>query len=104
MEQIIIRKLDRAKQYLKTGFKTHCVESEILSADHCIQFALSDRHSVICESCEAYLCSDEANCYHNNYLIAVAREIGKRVGVAIVGYDCSEPQQGKDICGRTICL
>ena len=76
MEQIIIRKLDRTKQYLQTGFTL----------------------------VEAYLCSDEANCYHNNYLIAVAREIGKRVGVAIVGYDCSEPQQGKDICGRIICL
>ena len=48
--QIIIRKLDWAKQYLKTDFKTHCLESEILSADHCIQFAFSDRHSVICEA------------------------------------------------------
>ncbi len=52
---------------------------------------------------KAYLRSDEAGCYHNNCLIAAARDIGKRVGVAIVRYDFSEPQQGKDICDRIIC-
>ncbi len=266
--QNIIKRLDQAKQYLKTDFKTHCLESESFCADHCIKFALSDpdevnfqikcthRHSVVCESCEdlkaifvelsekigqhqdasfsqdhredllydckasqshilkwkahilrginqekakqniianlddssvlivmdwamkfiqtrfrekqsewfgkrglswhvssvisknsetktvnvasyvhlvnecnqewfsvaslmedllrvvkasspsvnkAYLRSDKAGCYHNNCLIAAARDIGKRVGVAIVRYDFSEPQQGKDICDRIIC-
>ena len=266
--QNILQKLDKAKQYLKTDFKTHCLESESTCADHCIPFALSDpddvnfqvkrthHHTVFCESCEnlkdtlgeilekigqhqdttfsqdhredllydckasqshilkwkahilrginqekakqniiaslddssvlvvmdwamkfiqmrfrekqsewfgkrglswhissvisktsetktvnvtsyvhllnecnqewfsvasliedllrvvktsspsvnkAYLRSDEAGCYHNNYLIPAAREIGKRVGVAIVRYDFSEPQQGKDICDRIIC-
>ena len=62
--QNIIKRLDQAKQYLKTDFKTHCLESESFCADHCIKFALSDpdevnfqikcthRHSVVCESCE----------------------------------------------------
>ena len=266
--QNVVKRLDQAKQYLKTDFRTHCLESESLCADHCISFALSDsdevdfqnkythRHSVICESSEdlkaifvevsekigqhedvsfsqdhredllydcevsknyilkwkahilrginqekakqsiikrlddssvliimdwamkfiqtrfrkkqsewygkrglswhissvisknseaqtvnvtsyvhllgdcnqewfsvaslvedlvralktsspsvnrVYLRSDEASCYHNNCLIAAVREIGKRIGVAIVRYDFSEPQQGKDVCDRIIC-
>ena len=51
----------------------------------------------------AYLRSDEAGCYHNNCLIAAVRGIGKRVGVEIIRYDFSEPQQGKDVCDRIIC-
>ena len=62
--QNFVKRLDQAKQYLKTDFKTHCLESESLCADHCISFALNDtyevgfrnkcthRHSVICENCE----------------------------------------------------
>ena len=62
--QNILQKLDKAKQYLKTDFKTHCLESESTCADHCIPFALSNpddvnfqikcthRHTVFCESCE----------------------------------------------------
>lgn len=34
--QNIIKRLDQAKQYLKTDFKTHCLECESLCADHCI--------------------------------------------------------------------
>ncbi len=61
--QNIIKRLDRAKRYLKTDFKTHCLEGESFCADDCIKFALSDpdevnfqikcthRHSVVCESC-----------------------------------------------------
>lgn len=266
--QNIIRRLDKAKQYLKTDFKAHCHESESLCADHCRPFALSDsddvdfqikcthQHTVICENCndlkatfnelsqkleqhtntsfiqdhredllydfrasqalifkwkahilrsvnqerakqkvidnlddssvlvvmdwamkfiqtrfrekqsewygkrglswhissvisknsetntigvasyahlfnectqewfavasiienllrtvknnaplvdKAYLRSDEAGCYHNNLLIAAVKGIGDRVGVSIVRYDFSEPQQGKDICDRIIC-
>ncbi|KAK3728256.1 hypothetical protein QZH41_006730 [Actinostola sp. cb2023] len=52
---------------------------------------------------EVYLRSDEAGCYHNNHLIAAARDIGDRVGITVVRYDFSEPQQGKDICDRVLC-
>ena len=51
----------------------------------------------------AYLCSDEAGCYHNNLLVAALKDIGERVGVLIRQCDFSEPQQGKDICDRIIC-
>ena len=50
-----------------------------------------------------FLRSDEAGCYHNNYLIATLKDISKRVGVTIQGYYYSEPQAGKDICGRILC-
>ena len=33
-----------------------------------------------------FLRSDEAGCYHNNYLIAALKDISKRVGVTIQGY------------------
>ena len=46
----------------------------------------------------AYLKSDEAGCYHNSSLIAVVRDITKRVGVTVHSYHNSEPQSGKDIC------
>ena len=50
-----------------------------------------------------YIRSDEAGCYHNNLLIASLKDIGNRVGVKIVSYDYSEPQNGKDICDRILC-
>ncbi len=62
--QNIIKRLDQAKQYLKTDFKAHCLESESFCANHCIKFTFSDpdevnfqikcthRHSVVCKSCE----------------------------------------------------
>ena len=50
-----------------------------------------------------YLRSDEAGCYHNNFLIAAMRDVGKRVGVTIHSYHYSEPQSGKDICDRILC-
>ena len=52
---------------------------------------------------QVYLRSDEACCYHNNALIAAAKDIGQRVGIAICRYDYSEPQHGKDICNRILC-
>ena len=52
---------------------------------------------------QAYLRSDEAGCYHNNMLVAALKDIGARVGISVVPYDFSEPQQGKDICDRIIC-
>jgi hypothetical protein len=52
---------------------------------------------------QAFLRSDEAGCYHNNILVAALKDIGKRVGISIMRYDFSEPQQGKDICDRIIC-
>ena len=51
----------------------------------------------------AFLRSDEAGCYHNSQLIAAAKDIGDRVGITVVAYDFSEPQQGKDICDRVLC-
>ena len=50
-----------------------------------------------------FIRSDEAGCYHNNYLIAALKDISKRVGVTIEGYYYSEPQAGKDICDRILC-
>ena len=50
-----------------------------------------------------YLRSDEAGCYHNNYLIATVRDIGERTSLTVRAYDFSEPQHGKDICDRIFC-
>ena len=48
-----------------------------------------------------YLRSYEASCYHNNSLIAAAKDIGQRVGLAVCRYDYSE--YGKDVCDRILC-
>ena len=62
--QSVTRRLQKAKQYLKTDYKVHCQESESPCADHCRVFALSDRedkafqvkcshlHTMACENCE----------------------------------------------------
>ena len=50
-----------------------------------------------------YLRWDEAGCYHNNSLIAAAKDIGQRVGITVCRYDFSEPQYGKDVCDRVLC-
>ena len=47
--------------------------------------------------------SDEAGCYHNNFLLAAGRDAGKRVGLTVVQYDFSEPQYRKDVCDRILC-
>ena len=52
---------------------------------------------------EAYLRSDEAGCYHNNFLIAALKDVGQRAGINIRRYDFSEPQHGKDMCDRILC-
>ncbi|CAB4035495.1 hypothetical protein AC249_AIPGENE16100, partial, partial [Paramuricea clavata] len=39
--QSVIKKLQKAKEYLKTDYKVHCQESESLCADHCRAFALN---------------------------------------------------------------
>ena len=49
-----------------------------------------------------YLRSFEADCYHNNSLIAAARGTGKRVGLEVCWYDFSESQYGKDVCDRIL--
>jgi len=53
---------------------------------------------------QVYLRSDEAGCYHNNSLIAAAKNIGQRVGTTVCRYDYSEPQYGKDVCDRILSL
>ena len=50
-----------------------------------------------------YLRSDEAGCYHNNYLIAALPSIGERTGISVRRFDHSELQHGKDICDRILC-
>ena len=52
---------------------------------------------------KAYIRSDEAGCYHNNFLMASYQSISQRTGVAVESYDFSEPQHEKDICDRIIC-
>ena len=52
---------------------------------------------------QVYLRSDEAGCYHNNSLIAAAKDLGQRVGITVCRYDYSEPQYGKDVCDRILC-
>ena len=52
---------------------------------------------------KVHLRSDEAGCYHNSHLIASLKDMGERVGVKVMSYDYSEPQQGKDICDRVLC-
>ena len=47
--------------------------------------------------------SDEAGCYHNNFLMAAVRDAGKRIGITVTRYDFSEPQYGKDVCDRILC-
>ena len=49
------------------------------------------------------LTSDEAGCYHNNFLLAVVTDGGKRFGLTVTQYDFSEPQYGKDVCDRILC-
>ena len=49
------------------------------------------------------LWSDEAGCYHNNFLLAVVTDAGKRFGLTVTQYDFSEPQYGKDECDRILC-
>ena len=36
---------------------------------------------------QVFLRSDEAGCYHNNSLIAAAKDLGQRVGIAVCRYD-----------------
>jgi len=47
--------------------------------------------------------SDEAGCYHNNFLLAAVRDAGKRVGLTVTQYDFSEPQYGKKVHNRILC-
>ena len=50
-----------------------------------------------------FMRSDEASCYHNNFLIATVGDIGQRVGIAVEAYDFPEPQSGKDVCDQSLC-
>ena len=62
--QSIVKRLEKAKQYLKTSYKANCQATESHCADHCRPFALSDpdskdfqikcthQHLLICESCD----------------------------------------------------
>ena len=52
---------------------------------------------------QVYLRSDETSCYHNNSLIAAAKDVGQRVGITVCRYDFSEPKYSKDVCDRILC-
>ena len=62
--QSVVKRLHKAKEYLKTDYKIHCQEDDSLCADHCTMFALSDpedeafqvkcahQHTLACDNCE----------------------------------------------------
>ena len=56
------------------------------------------------EVTKVYLRSDEAGCYHNSKLVSSFQDLGYRLGIEIVRYDHSEPQSGKDMCDKILCL
>jgi hypothetical protein len=55
------------------------------------------------EITQAFLRSDEAECYHNNLLLAAIRDVRKRCKIKVSTYHFSEPQYGKDVCDRILC-
>ncbi len=59
--------------------------------------------SFIPSICHVYLRSDEAGCYHNNFLVAALHGVSERTGITIKSFDHSEPQDGKDMCDRILC-
>lgn len=50
----------------------------------------------------AILRSDNAGCYHNSALLSTINSTSNRTGIEVVRYDFSDPQAGKDLCGRRI--
>lgn len=88
--------LDRETQKAKVISYAHMFDS--CSQDwYAVALTLKNIKVKFPEVKQAFLRSDEAGCYHSSQLIAAAKDIGDRVGIAVVGYDFSEPQQGKDI-------
>ena len=47
--------------------------------------------------------SDEAGCYHNNFLLAGVRDAGRQVGFTVTSYYFSGPQYGEGACDRIVC-
>ena len=72
----------------------------VLSIIENILITLKAKHPSISK---ASLRSDEAGCYHNNFIIAALKDVSKRVGIEVERYDFSEPQHGKDLCDRILC-
>ena len=62
--QSVIKRLHKAKEYIKTDYKAHCQEDDSSCADHCTMFALSDpedeafqvkcadQHTLVCDNCQ----------------------------------------------------
>ena len=46
---------------------------------------------------KVYLRSDEAGCYHNNFLVAAVQDVRQHVGVSVASYDFSEPNFGRHL-------
>ena len=88
-------------------FKAYCVivllfqtRSYIHLFEDCVQnwFAVAS----MIEHTLAFLRSDNVGCYHCAYLIPSLPSLRERAGIKIVRYDFSDPQAGKDVCGRRI--
>ena len=92
-------------------------ELEVCTYAHLIDSCTQDRYSVLSiiqnllqvlhksnvKISKVYLRSDEAGCYHNNFLPVSLKDLAQRVGIKVVCYDFSEPQHGKDVCDRILC-
>ena len=66
-------------------------KSQLYGATEFVLFSIS---GVI----EAFLRSDNAGCYHCDYLMLSLSSLADRVGITIKRYDFSDPQAGKDVC------
>ena len=67
--------------------------------ENTLEVIKKDHHQIS----QVSLRSDEAGCYHNNFLLAAVRDVGERIGLTVTQYDFSEPQYGKDVCDRILC-
>lgn len=52
---------------------------------------------------EIYSWRNEVGCYHDNFILAAARDAGRQVGISVMQYDFSDPQCVKDVCDRILC-
>ena len=91
--ELINKRLQKAKQYLKTDYKVHCQENEIPCADHCRAFALNDsvdeafqvkcshQHTMSCKNCENLkstleeICTKLQESHHFSYTKDIKEEL-----------------------------
>jgi len=80
---------------LRIAFKTGL---QSLQSEHTLTTLKAENPNIQ----EAFLRSDDVGCYHCAYLILSLPSLRERAGIKIVRYDFSDPQAGKDVCGRRI--